>query len=74
MGAMLAVTIIDRLLNNLYGENKKKKVILRSIITEGIIGHMGFQKIHSLEAGTILVADGCDMEQGRARIPMMIVT
>ncbi len=74
MGAMLAIRIIERLLNNLYRENKKKKVILRSIITEGIIGHMGTQKIHSLEAGTILVADGCDMEQGRARIPMMIGT
>ncbi len=74
MGAMLAVRIIERLLNNLYREDKKKKIILRSIITEGIIGHMGTQKIHSLEAGTILVADGCDMEQGRARIPMMIRT
>jgi metal-dependent HD superfamily phosphatase/phosphodiesterase len=74
MSVMISAKIIDRILNSLYREDKKKRVILRSIITEGIIGHMGTQKIHSLEAGTILVADGCDMEQGRARIPMMIGT
>jgi metal-dependent HD superfamily phosphatase/phosphodiesterase len=33
---------------------------------------MGNRVIHSLEAGVILVADGCDMEKGRARIPMAI--
>ena len=33
---------------------------------------MGSQRIHSLEAGVILVADGCDMKKGRARIPMII--
>ena len=33
---------------------------------------MGTQKIHSLEAGVVLVADGCDMEGGRARIPLIM--
>jgi metal-dependent HD superfamily phosphatase/phosphodiesterase len=33
---------------------------------------MAMIKVHSLEAGLILVADGCDMEKGRARIPMLI--
>jgi metal-dependent HD superfamily phosphatase/phosphodiesterase len=74
MGIVLAVPIIERLLNRLYANEPKKRVILRSLITESIIGHMGTQKIHSLEAGIILVADGCDMEQGRARIPMMMGT
>ena len=35
---------------------------------------MGSQRIHSLEAGVILVADGCDMTKGRARIPMSLNT
>lgn len=71
-GVTLAVPIIERILSTLYKTDLKKKIVLRSLIVEGIIGHMGTQKIHSLEAGIILVADGCDMEQGRARIPIMI--
>ena len=44
--------------------------MIRSMALEGIIGHMGTRKIHSLEAGIIQIADGCDMTKGRARIPM----
>jgi metal-dependent HD superfamily phosphatase/phosphodiesterase len=33
---------------------------------------MSTKKITSLEAGIILVADGCDMSKGRARIPLAI--
>ena len=39
---------------------------------EGIIGHMATHPIHSVEAGIILIADGCDMTKGRARIPLEI--
>jgi hypothetical protein len=41
---------------------------------EGILGHMASKKIHSVEAGLILIADGCDMEKGRARIPLILNT
>jgi metal-dependent HD superfamily phosphatase/phosphodiesterase len=71
-GAILAMPIIDRFLDELYKDKPGKKVVLRSLIIEGIIRHMGTENIHSLEAGTILVADGCDMEKGRARIPMIL--
>jgi metal-dependent HD superfamily phosphatase/phosphodiesterase len=43
-----------------------------AVLLAAISGHMASQKIHSLEAGIILVADGCDMQKGRARIPLMI--
>lgn len=33
---------------------------------------MTTRKIHSFEAGILLVADGCDMTKGRARIPLAI--
>ena len=36
------------------------------------MGHMTHHAISSLEAGIILVADGCDMEKGRSRIPLLI--
>jgi metal-dependent HD superfamily phosphatase/phosphodiesterase len=68
----LGLPIIDRILRELYGEDLGKRVIVRSLAVECIVGHMATQKIHSLEAGILLVADGCDMEKGRARIPMII--
>jgi metal-dependent HD superfamily phosphatase/phosphodiesterase len=68
----LALPILDRILRELYGEDMGARVVVRSIAAECIVGHMAAQKIHSLEAGLLLVADGCNMEKGRARIPMMI--
>jgi metal-dependent HD superfamily phosphatase/phosphodiesterase len=73
-GADLALPIIDRILAEVYGKEVGKRVVARSLAVECIVGHMATQKIHSLEAGLMLVADGCDMEKGRARIPMMIAT
>ena len=70
----LALPLIDRVLREVYGEDIGKRVVVRSMALECIVGHMATQKIHSLEAGLLLVADGCDMEKGRARIPMMIAT
>jgi len=72
--AMLALPIIDRILADFYHKEPEKKYIIRTMALEGILGHMATQKIHSLEAGIILIADGCDMEKGRARIPMMLFT
>ena len=70
----LALPLVDRVLREVYGEDIEKRVIVRSMTVECIVGHMATQRIHSLEAGLILIADGCDMEKGRARIPMMIAT
>lgn len=70
--AYLAYPILDRLLRQVYDGNIQKQVTVRSLALEGISGHMGNRIIHSLEAGILLVADGCDMTKGRARIPMAI--
>ncbi len=70
--AIIAYETINRILDKVLPEDKdlKRKIIIRSLALEGIIGHMGTRKIYSLEAGLILIADGCDMTKGRARIPM----
>lgn len=73
-GAWLSLPIMDRVLQDVYGSDLAKKVVVRSLAVECIVGHMATQGIHSLEAGLLLIADGCDMEKGRARIPMMIAT
>jgi len=70
--AYLAMPILDRLLTRVYGGNLQKKIMIRSVALEGISGHMGNRTIHSLEAGVVQVADGCDMTKGRARIPISL--
>ncbi len=69
---IIAYGIINRILDDVLPgkECLKRKIAIRSLALEGIVGHMGVRKIHSLEAGIIQIADGCDMTKGRARIPM----
>ena len=70
MSAMLAQPIIDRTLLKVFPDNLHKRVLIKSVATEAIIGHMTSRKIHSIEAGIMLIADGCDMTKGRSRIPL----
>ena len=72
MSSLLAQPIINRALMYVFPENLHRRVVIRAVATEAIIGHMSSRKIHSIEAGIILVADGCDMTKGRARIPMAL--
>lgn len=69
----LATPFIDRILDRIHQPDEfMTKTAIRSIAIEGIFGHMATQKIHSLEAGLVLIGDGSDMEKGRARIPAML--
>jgi len=68
----LAAPVMDRLLTAIYPDNLQKRVMIRALALEGISGHMGNRTIHSLEAGIVQVADGCDMTKGRARIPIAL--
>lgn len=74
MSALLAQPIIDRTLMHMFPNDLHKRVVIKAMTTEAIIGHMSSHKIHSVEAGVILIADGCDMTKGRARIPLSINT
>jgi metal-dependent HD superfamily phosphatase/phosphodiesterase len=74
LSATLASPIITRILESAYPDDIKKRVVIRSLTLEGIVGHMATRRIHSIEAGVILLADGCDMEKGRARIPLALNT
>ena len=72
MSVRLALPLIDRTLLKFFPDDIHKRVVIKSLAIEAIIGHMSTRKIHSLEAGIILIADGCDMTKGRARIPMAL--
>lgn len=72
MGVTIAQPILTRILERFFPDDTCRQVVLKSTITEGILGHMATQKIHSLEAGLVLIGDGCDMEKGRARISLKL--
>ncbi len=74
MSVTLAKPIIERTLMHVFPNDLHRRTIIKSLAIEAIIGHMSSRKIHSVEAGIILIADGCDMTKGRARIPMAINT
>jgi len=69
---IMSYGIIHRLLEKVLpsDEDLYRRTVIGSVALEGIIGHMGTHLIHSVEAGLILVSDGCDMTKGRARIIM----
>lgn len=67
---IISYTYIRELLSRLIPDNVKRRTIIQSVAMEGILGHMATRPIHSIEAGLILVADGCDMTKGRARITL----
>lgn len=73
-GVWLILPTVDRLLASLYPQDFSRRILLRSLIVECILGHMATVPVHSRESGILLVADGCDMEKGRARIPMVLNT
>lgn len=63
---------IVKYLEDLYPDDLSLRCALRTMTHEIIIGHMANERIHSIEAGTVLVADGTDMTRGRSRIPQML--
>ncbi|MDR0321066.1 MAG: phosphohydrolase [Treponema sp.] len=71
---ILALPLIDKILEQLYQDNIRKRVMIRATALEGIAGHMGTINISSIEAGIIQIADGCDMTKGRARIPIALAS
>ncbi len=74
MSVILAKPIIERAAMHILPDDLHRRTVVKSVAIEAIIGHMASRKIHSTEAGIILIADGCDMAKGRARIPLAINT
>lgn len=68
----LANPIITRYLDKLYAAGDPMKAAVRALTHEVIVGHMAKVRIHSVEAGVVLVADGTDMSKGRSRVPEML--
>lgn len=69
---IITYNIIKELLTKVIPDDVRRRTIIQSMAMEGIVGHMATNPIHSIEAGLILIADGCDMTKGRARITLEI--
>jgi len=69
LGALLAKDIIDRLLPDLLGESNKHTIALRQEIMHAIFATDYDTDCLTIEAGTVKIADGLDMSEGRARVP-----
>jgi hypothetical protein len=70
-GVAIALQAIRRLLSSLY-QDKAKEAKLLPHICECILCHMGQAEAFSIEAKIVEVADGMDIEKGRARIPFKV--
>lgn len=71
---IVTYNIIKDVLTKVLPEDVRRRTIIQSVAMEGILGHMATNPVHSIEAGLILIADGCDMTKGRARITLEIPT
>jgi metal-dependent HD superfamily phosphatase/phosphodiesterase len=71
---VIGMRVVERYLAEFYPDDIAKQVAITAMVQEGIVGHMGHEKIHSIEAGTVLVADGTDMTRGRARLAKLLST
>lgn len=68
-GLILVKPIVDRFYRDNDPKNDKICERKKSLILEAVRCHMGTLTPSSLEARILPIADACDMEQGRARIP-----
>jgi metal-dependent HD superfamily phosphatase/phosphodiesterase len=59
--------LILRYIARAYPDSLYKQTLIRALIHEIVIGHMGYDKVFSVEAGVLLVGDGTDMTRGRAK-------
>ena len=68
-GSMIAAPILDRILSRIYPDDRELWLSLKAEILHCIFSHDEDVRCLTMEAGTVKVADGTDMAEGRARIP-----
>jgi len=66
---VLAIPILDRILEKVYPKDRKKQVHIRNHIIHAIYCHDVVAPPLTIEGGIVGVADALDMTKGRARIP-----
>ncbi len=67
MSIALAPLMIEDILKDIYPE--RQRTIVTTEILHAMLCHDTNTTLHTTEGGVVMIADGLDMEQGRARIP-----
>jgi metal-dependent HD superfamily phosphatase/phosphodiesterase len=67
----MADKILDNHLSKVY-DDEGQIWMMKALVNECIIGHMGNYRIHSVEAGCLMIGDGADCTRGRAQIPVLL--
>jgi metal-dependent HD superfamily phosphatase/phosphodiesterase len=68
-GCYLSSPILEKILKEIYVEDKEKMLRIKQEILQCIFSHDENIQCLTVEAGIAKIADGTDMAQGRARIP-----
>ncbi len=65
-GVLLVKDFLEQILSKVYGP--REKIIMTTEIMSAMVSHSEEIKVFTLEGGIVRLADGLDMEKGRARI------
>lgn len=68
LSILFSTPLIDKLLEGIYNKEEEKTIVKYETL-QAIYAHDSPVKSLTTEAGIVKVADGLDMEKGRARIP-----
>ena len=71
-GALLASSSLDRILHPLYSDDLGLAYRVKCEILHTIFSSNDSVPCLSVEAGTVTVADGTDMAEGRSRVPYLL--
>lgn len=67
IGFSLANKILHEVLAEAYPDKRKKQIMVTETL-HAMVAHDTHTEVHTIEGGVVRIADGLDMEKGRARI------
>ncbi len=67
--AIFGKDFIEKVVNDLYPDDLQKRTDIFSLILHGIMSHDDEIPCLTIEAGAVKVGDGCDLTEGRSRLP-----
>ncbi|HDD26827.1 MAG TPA: HD domain-containing protein [Acidilobales archaeon] len=69
IGMLMSKSILDRILPDILGEKSARLIGIRQEVLHAIYATSYDAQCLTMEAGTVKIADGTDMAEGRARMP-----
>lgn len=67
IGIVLASKLLPEVLEQAYPDRRERQIMITETL-HAMVAHDTGVEVHTIEAGVVRIADGLDMEKGRARI------